>query len=203
MKKLIILLFLSSAFYSLNIVAQKVGGPCDGCEAIYEYGDRELSSEITMPLYDKCESKLRLTGKVFQSDGVTPAPNVVLYIYHTNEDGIYEKRGNEKGFGKRHGFIRGWLKTDSDGCYVINTFRPGAYPDLEGPAHIHVTVKEPGMNEYYISDFLFDDDPLLTPKHRSREKNRGGSGIVTLEKLDEIWVAQRDIVLGLNIPDYP
>jgi len=94
---------------------QKVGGPCQGCEAIFEYGNKELSAVDTLPGFQENKPKLKLTGTVFEKDGKTPAENVILYIYHTNRKGIYEKRGDEKGWARRHGYIRGWAKTGKDG----------------------------------------------------------------------------------------
>ena len=106
----------------------RVGGPCEGCEAIYEFGDRKLSSVDTLPGFRESESKLLLKGTVYKKDGVTPAMGVILYVYQTNSKGIYEKKGDETGWGKRHGFIRGWVKTDREGHYKFYTFRPGHIP---------------------------------------------------------------------------
>lgn len=94
------------------------------------------------------------------------------------------------------------MKTGKEGKYTFYTFRPGAYPDRNEPEHIHVTVKEPELNEYYLDDFLFDDDPLMTMEVRQRLNNRGGSGIVKPKEKDGILTVERDIVLGENIPDY-
>ncbi|WP_299550860.1 intradiol ring-cleavage dioxygenase [Seonamhaeicola sp.] len=179
-----------------------VGGPCEGCEAIFEYGNQKLTSIDTLPDFDQNKPKLRLTGTVFEKDGKTPAKNVILYIYHTDRNGIYPKKGGEKGWARRHGYIRGWIKTDKTGQYTFHTFRPAAYPNGTIPEHIHVTVKEPSKNEYYIDVFAFDDDPILTSKERHKLKNRGGSGIVKPALNDGILTAKRDIVLGLNIPNY-
>jgi protocatechuate 3,4-dioxygenase beta subunit len=179
----------------------QVGGPCEGCEAIFEYGDKKLSPTDTLPGFSENESKLKITGTLFKIDGKTPAADVILYIYHTNRDGIYPVRGDESGWARRHGYIRGWIKTGSDGKYTFYTFRPASYPDRSEPQHIHVTVKEPGKNEYYLDSYFFDDDPLLTDNHR-KTANRGGSGIVQIESGDEISYIHRDIILGLNIPDY-
>ncbi len=44
--------------------------------------------------------------------------------------------------------------------------KPAAYPGRTDPAHIHITIKEPDKSEYYIDDFLFDDDPLLIEHER-------------------------------------
>jgi protocatechuate 3,4-dioxygenase beta subunit len=63
-------------------------------------------------------------------------------------------------------------------------------------------IKEPGKNPYYVDNYLFDDDPMLTPEERKSIDKRGGSGIIELEKSNDIFTANRDIILGLNIPDY-
>ncbi len=181
---------------------QIVGGPCEGCEAIYEYGNKNLTSVDTLPNFKENEPKLKITGTVYQNDGKTPAENVILYIYHTNRKGIYEKKGNETGWAKRHGFIRGWVKTGKDGKYTFYTFRPASYPGRQLPEHIHITVKEPEKSEYYIDDFVFDDDPLLTKSERDRKKNRGGSGLVKPIMKGGISTIERDLFLGLNIPNY-
>ena len=179
-----------------------VGGGCEGCEAIYEYGDKNLVSIDTLPLFEVNNPKLKITGTVFKKDGKSPATDVILYIYHTNRKGIYETRGNEKGWAKRHGFIRGWVKTDANGQYTFYTFRPASYPDRSEPEHIHLTVKEPDKNEYYLDDYVFEDDPLLTPGKLKTRGNRGGSGIMKPDTRNGILSIHRDIILGLNIPGY-
>lgn len=182
--------------------AQLVGGPCEGCEAVLEYGDQSLQAVDTLPGFEKFGPKLLVSGTIFQKDGISPASDVILYVYHTNRKGIYETRGNETGWGRYHGIYRGWLKTGKDGCYQFYTFRPAAYPTGGEPEHIHLTVKEPSKNEYYIDSIVFEDDPLLTKKERKEMKNRGGSGIVSPSKQGEMYLLHRDIVLGLNIPHY-
>lgn len=78
------------------------------------------------------------------------------------------------------------------------------YPNGKEAAHIHLTVKEPGnISEYYIDSILFNDDPLLTAEIRKSRKNRGGSGILNLMETEGLYTGKRDIILGLNIPDYP
>lgn len=179
-----------------------VGGSCEGCEAIFEYGDKKLLAIDTLPEFENTQPQLKFSGTVFQNDGKTPAPNVIIYIYHTDRKGIYPTKGNESGWAKRHGYIRGWTKTRRDGKFTFYTFRPAAYPNGRAPEHIHITVKEPDKNEYYIDDVVFEDDPLLTKKAKAELRNRGGSGIVTIHLQNKIQVVKRDIILGLNIPDY-
>ncbi len=182
-----------------------VGGGCDGCEAIYESPVplKKLQFIDTLPDYFEAGPKLMISGIIYKMDGKTPAANTVLYIYHTDQTGHYSKKGNEKGWGKRHGYIRGWVKTNEKGEYKFYTLRPVAYPGNNIPAHIHAIIKEEDKNEYWIDDFLFDNDPLLTTAERKKQENRAGNGILTIENINGMQVAERNIVLGLNIPNYP
>lgn len=194
--------FTSCNAQTKNTTTKLVGGSCEGCEAIFEYGDQKLTPIDTLPEFQNNEPKLKITGTVFKKDGKTPAENVIMYIYHTNRNGIYETKGNETDWARRHGFIRGWVKTGKDGKYTFYTFRPAAYPDGSEPEHIHTTVKEPNKNEYYLDDYLFDDDPILTQNTRDKLNNRGGSGITRPIEENGILTINRDIILGKNIPNY-
>jgi protocatechuate 3,4-dioxygenase beta subunit len=205
MKKLILIVSMLICVAGF-IQDKKVGGPCEGCEAIYEnsIAFEKLEPTVMLPEVSWDGKKpLGINGRVFQADGKTPAADVILYLYHTNEKGIYPKKGDEKGWAKRHGYIRGWLKTNQKGEYKFGTLRPGSYPGRDEPAHIHVTVKEPGINEYYIDEFLFSDDPLLTEAKKKTLPDRGGSGIVKLVDVGNMYKGERNIYLGRNIPDYP
>lgn len=185
-----------------NSTTKLVGGGCEGCEAIYEYGNKKLTTTDTLPEYENNVPKLKIFGTVFKKDGISPAEDVMIYIYHTNRKGIYETKGNETGWAKRHGFIRGWVKTGKDGKYTFYTFRPASYPDRSEPEHIHITVKEPDKNEYYLDDYLFADDPILTKNKRNKAENRGGSGIMKPVEENGILTIERNIILGKNIPNY-
>lgn len=205
------LLILQSCNGQNNSGTQKpIGGSFENRDFIY-YGIPEIiNSTDTSPGWKLKGEKLLLTGTVYKSDGKTVAPNVLLYYYHTNSDGIYpvderEERNMPKNSkGQSHGFIRGWVKTDERGRYNIYTIRPGVYPTHDEPAHIHINVKEPNeLNEYYIDDFVFDDDKILNSSKRQKLRNRGGSGILRLVKKQNLLIGERDIILGLNIPGYP
>jgi protocatechuate 3,4-dioxygenase beta subunit len=186
-------------------ITKAVGGPCEGCEAIFEnpVPFKALNEIDTLSIFNEQGPKLVVSGTVYKSDGKTPAPDVVLYVYQTDQTGKYRKTGTEKGWGTRHGSIRGWMKTNNKGEYRFYTIRPAPYDKDAPPAHIHVTVKEPDKNEYYIDDFHFDDDPLLTPALRKRQPNRGGDGILKLQERGGVFYGERNIVLGMNVTDYP
>ncbi len=180
----------------------KVGGNCEGCEAVYEFGDKVLNKVDTLPGFKNSNQKIKVTGIIYQKDGKTPAKDVILYAYHTDEQGIYPKKDDSKGWERRHGYLRGWIKTDKTGKYTFYTLRPASYPNTSIEQHIHLTVKEPDKNEYYIDDITFADDPNLSNRTKNRQNPRGGKGIVRLKKEDGMLVAKRDIILGLNIPNY-
>ncbi len=180
-----------------------VGGNCEGCEALLEYGNAKLTFVDTLPMFESEDPKLLITGTVYERDGHTPAEGVIIYIYHTDRNGIYTTRHDAVGWAQRHGKFRGWVQTNALGQYAFYTFRPAAYPGRSEPEHIHMTIKEHDTIPYYIDDIVFDDDPLLTPDKRIQLPNRGGSGI-TNPRLSGSGVlsVERNIVLGKNIPDY-
>lgn len=173
-------------------------GRCDGCEAVFEYPDKMFQSTDTLPDFNSHEPKIKLTGTMYKPDGGTPASGVILFIYHTNLEGRYPKKGDEKGLAKKQGYLRGWTKTDASGRYTFYTFMPGSYGS--GAAHIHTVVLEPNGRYYFIDDYNFVGDPNLDGEYRHRK--RGGSGVVHFNKAGQIWTAERNITLGLNIPDY-
>jgi protocatechuate 3,4-dioxygenase beta subunit len=187
----------------------EVGGSFENAEYLYQNMPRDIKSVDTSPGWKEPGIKLLVTGIVYKKDSKTPAPGIIIYYYQTNKDGRYQHKAGEprsmppNSKGQTHGNIRGWVKTDSNGSYSIYTIRPGAYPGFDDPAHIHITIKEPEINEYYIDDFVFDDDKLLVSAKRSKLENRGGSGILRLVSKNGLLVGERDIILGLNIPDYP
>lgn len=190
--------------------SQSVGGAFENSEFTYYGIPKTVSSVDTSAGWKLNGQKLLLTGIVYQIDGQTPAPDVLLYYYQTNTDGKYLHKKEESrsmppnALGQTHGYIRGWVKTDKEGKYYIYTVRPGIYPTHDEPAHIHITVKEPNdINEYYIDDFVFDDDKLLSSAKRKQMENRCGSGVLRLVQKDDLQIGERNIILGLNIPDYP
>ncbi|MBA2242737.1 MAG: intradiol ring-cleavage dioxygenase [Chthoniobacterales bacterium] len=180
--------------------SKRVGGGCDGCKLMLEGMPQTLASQTIIMPVDGGEP-LEVEGVIFQEDGKTPAPSVILYVYHTDAKGFYSPAPGQT-VARRHGGLRGWMQTDANGRYKFRTIRPAPYPNRHLPAHIHAVVKEPGKNEYYIDDFLFDDDPLLTREKRTQDA-RGGSGIVQATRnANGVWIARRDLVLGRNIPHY-
>jgi protocatechuate 3,4-dioxygenase beta subunit len=177
--------------------APVIGGPCEGCEQVFVGLPAELASRSRIAPAEEPGEPLIIEGVVRSADG-KPVEGVVVYAYHTDAGGVYP-RGTT-----RHGRLRGWARSGSDGRYRFDTIRPGGYPGLDTPQHIHMHVIEPGRATYYIDDILFDDDPRLTTVHRRQMlRGRGGDGLARPTRdANGVWRVQRDIVLGQGIPGY-
>lgn len=200
---ILLTVIMSSCANSQDQKPRLVGAPCEGCEAVLEYNDRELTNTDTLPDFDKEGVKIKVEGTIYQTDGKTPANNIILYVYHTNQSGIYAPNENSKGWGKKHGYNRTWLKTDKDGYYSFYTLKPAPYPNRSEPAHIHYEILEPNGKYYYLASCHFTGDSLLTENEINPNSPRGGhSGLLTFKKEGDLLVATRDIVLGKNIPGY-
>ncbi|MBS1555137.1 MAG: intradiol ring-cleavage dioxygenase [Bacteroidetes bacterium] len=200
--------FIFWLFTTTQLMGQtnsKVGGGCDGCEIMYHGMPKQINAVDTSAGWFEAGTKLIVKGLVLQRDGRTPAANVVVYYWHTDNNGRYSPAKGAHN-ATRHGHLRGWVKTGRDGRYEIYTIRPAAYPSHDEPQHIHLSIKESELaNEYYVDDLVFDDDPLLYRKTKRgfKAENRGGSGVLRIGMKKNIQVAVHDIVLGLNIPNYP
>jgi protocatechuate 3,4-dioxygenase beta subunit len=171
-----------------------IGGPCEGCDWVYDGIPATLSSIARIAPASESGAPLVIEG-VVKNSRHAPVANVIVYAYHTNQAGIYPAATN------RHGTLKGWAITDARGRYRFDTIRPGAYPGRNIPEHVHMHVIEPGTGTYYLDDLRFLDDPLLTKANRGSDE-RGGSGLSTPVIRDGIWHARRDIVLGLGISGY-
>jgi len=80
-------------------------------------------------------------------------PNVLVYLYHTDNTGVYGDNTNPRLFG--------YVYTDVNGKIQVETIKPVGYPKSEAPRHIHIEVYHKGFKDY-ISEFLFNDDERLT-----------------------------------------
>ena len=135
---------------------------------------------------------LVMSGTIYEEDGKTPAPGVLLFVYHTDATGLYNRPRNVL-----PARLRGWMRTGADGRYEFRTIRPAPYPNHNNPAHIHTTVSRRDYPEYWIDSYWFDGDPYITPAMQATLTGRGGfSSIVgLLYAKDNVWYGRRDIRL--------
>ncbi len=160
---------------------------------IYDYAALQLMSSDTIPDYESKANKLKLTGIIYESDGLTPAKDVILYVEQPDENGDFDLRETND---KRYVHHRSWVKTDADGRYTLYTFVPGSDRRYNQLQQMFPIIKESSKEAYELETFLFDDDPLLTKTCRKRMAKKGDpSRILKLKSVDGIFVAERNITL--------
>ncbi len=151
-----------------------------------------VSWRTAFPITADDGEQMIISGTVFRPDGKTPAPNTLIYFYHTDKYGIYGRETQPK-----HGRFRGWMLTDARGRYEFSSIRPASYPNSTQSQHVHMTITGLESREDWIDSILFEGDRFLTARERETSGRRGGfNPIVTLEKgKDGIMRARRDIQL--------
>jgi hydroxyquinol 1,2-dioxygenase len=142
-------------------------------------------------------------GKVMDFDG-KPLGNVMLDIWQTDGEGLYEAQIEERG-----AYMRGIYHSKPDGTYLIRTVAPIGYTiPLDGtigslfakttispyrPAHIHFLLESPGFHriithlfqkgdQYIDTDVVYGvKEPLIVEfvKHKAGEKAPNGEVMST------------------------
>ena len=110
---------------------------------------------------------LTIRGQVFSENGRGPLPHAVVFAYHTDATGAYNRPGVS---GWR---LKGWAMTDAEGRFTFETIRPAPYPSHREAAHVHLSVEGAGVRRQTLEDVLFADDPLLSAAQRERSQAAG------------------------------
>jgi protocatechuate 3,4-dioxygenase beta subunit len=163
------------------------GAPCGSCDE-----PRQLSWNTVIPAEKDTSEPLVITGKIFQSDGKTPAEGVVLFVYHTERTGYYIRPDDAF-----RSWVKGWMKIGTDGKYEFRTVRPSVYPYRTTPAQIHAHIYGAGYSERSINDYWFKDDPRINEKELKNAAVYGGHPVIVEVKRgsDGVWRGERDITL--------
>ena len=112
-------------------------------------------------------------GRVFRADGRTPAPDLIVFAYHTDATGRYDVPSA----GPHSWRLRGWVKTDADGRFEFTTIRPAPYPSRKTAAHVHLAIEGPGVARQ-SAGLTFEGDPLLTAAERQESTRAGRFGMI-------------------------
>jgi len=163
---------------------------------IYDYNALQLSATDSIPDFETKKQKLKITGTIYKSDGVTPAEGVILYIEQADEDGDFDLRKHND---KRYAHHRGWVKTDANGRFTIYTFVPGNDRRYNQLSQLFPAIKEPSRPSYNLESFLFDDDSLLTKVCRKKIAKKGDPTRILKPVLkDGLLIVEKNIVLTSN-----
>jgi len=127
---------------------------------------------------------LMVTGRVLAPDGRTPAGDVTVYAYNTDAEGYYGE--NRAEYPPR---IYGWMKTDATGRFELRTIRPGCYPGMRVPAHVHFVLWGGGYPLQWTEELRFEGGRYITPElvredaklgdfHTIQRLSRAGDGVL-------------------------
>ncbi len=169
---------------------------CNGSAQIHEI--TKSCSELTnsdlgfAQLINKEESgeKLVIYGKVIDKISGQALDNASLFFYQADSNGEY----NSTFIGMpSYAKIRGKIKTNTNGCFKIETIVPGNYPGQTDGKHIHVIANAKGY-EKWTFEFLFDG---WVSESLRREVNQKNDAIILnlLEKVSNKWIVQTEIGL--------
>jgi protocatechuate 3,4-dioxygenase beta subunit len=171
---LTVLAIVTSAHEQFPTMASVHGRmPCGSCNPPKAIPSRSIVAPTSEP-----GERLLISGDVYERDGVTRAPDTILFLFHTDASGRYNQPNDPL-----NPRLYGWVRTDQAGHYEFDTIKPAAYPNHSEPAHIHVHLFGTSHPERFIEEFRFADDPLLSSRDRALPHELGRfSPVVTLMK---------------------
>lgn len=117
---------------------------------------------------------LVIRGHVYRTDGRTPAPDIIVFAYHTDREGLYAP-SSEPAHTWR---LKGWARTGADGAFEFHTIRPGAYPGRSIAAHVHFSIEGPSLPRRFTPELNFEDDPIVTADDKRASAKQGIFGSV-------------------------
>lgn len=125
--------------------------------------DHAKGSRVRIVTPDEPGQRLTVTGRMLRADG-KPAGKTLVYVYQTNNQGVYEG-------GNQNARLFGYLTTDPQGRFEVETIRPAGYPESDTAQHIHFEVfLEDGRR---ATEILFEDDPRITSATRRWAEGAG------------------------------
>jgi catechol 1,2-dioxygenase len=133
---------------------------------------------------------LHFSGTIFNKEGKTPVKDVLVEIWHCNEDGVYDNTSENYVY-------RAALKTGKDGKYSFRTIAPVAYqagPKLTRPAHIHMRISGKGEQDL-VTQIYFKGDKHLVEDPSSNDPKSLNRILDISKNVQNEKVVRFDIVL--------
>ena len=135
-------------------------------EAAQRARPSQISSTARIAPESEPGTPLVVHGRAFAEDGRTPLANAIVFAYHTDNTGLYDRRGTPA-----HSWrLKGWAKTGADGRFEFRTIRPAPYPQRNAAAHIHLTLFSADGGRFHGGGLEFDDDPLTAAAEREETR---------------------------------
>jgi protocatechuate 3,4-dioxygenase beta subunit len=144
---------------------------------------------------------LVVEGRVFAPDGQHTVAGVIVYAYNTDKDGYYSPDGKVG-----HPRLKGYMKTDAEGRFELHTIRPGRYPGMHIPAHVHFNLWGAGYPVQWTEELRFEGDSYLTEAMKSESEARGKFATIRPLSRDKNGIYHCEINLRLqeksNYPEH-
>ena len=144
---------LCAGFIGVTLMAQDVEYQ-RAVERAQKARPAQLSSVARIAPTTEPGTPLVVRGQLLNVNG-TPAADAVVFAYHTDREGLYDKREN----GPHSWRLRGWVKTDKDGRFSFETIRPGSYPNSNNPPHVHFTAFLANGERYHAGELQMAMQP--------------------------------------------
>lgn len=122
-------------------------------ERAQEHRPASLSANGRIAPESEPGTPLVIHGRAVGEDGKAPLPGAIVFAYHTDRDGLYDRKGSPP-----HAWrLKGWARTAADGTFEFRTIRPGSYPGTTNPPHVHFTLFTDGAR-YHAGELQFQGD---------------------------------------------
>ncbi|HZV68044.1 MAG TPA: hypothetical protein VFG10_00790 [Saprospiraceae bacterium] len=132
--------------------------------------------KLTMTSGTEPGTKITVKGTVVNKSGA-PYKNATIYAYQTSAKGWYADTAAHILINSgdiNHARLFGYLKTDDEGKFIIETIRPQGYPKSSLAGHIHLQYWRGGNKTLHGPDELqFEDDPRMTNERRKQSLEEG------------------------------
>jgi protocatechuate 3,4-dioxygenase beta subunit len=129
----------------------------NGLIMIHRPEPRAMAAEAWIAGSNEPGEPITVAGRVFAPDGRTPAAGITVYAYNTDAQGYYGE--NQTDYPPR---VYGWMRSDAAGRFTLHTIRPGNYPNMTVPAHIHFSAWGAGYPPQWTEELRFAGDRYLT-----------------------------------------
>lgn len=140
-------------------------------EAAQKLRPAQIASTARIAPPSEPGTPLVIHGRVFKEGGSAPLADAVVFAYHTDRNGLYDRPGTVHSWR-----LKGWAKTDAEGRFEFSTMRPGSYPGGRNPAHVHFTIFMADGTRYHAGELQFEGDPALTERQKSQSASDGVFG---------------------------
>ena len=169
----------SLGVFAVSCVAAPASLACASRSAEAQ-AQRPSAIEITTP--QEPGTRIHISGTIVDANG-KPAPNVKMFVYHTDNTGFYSRPVNDP----RQARLRGTLWSNAAGQYSFDTIKPAAYGDVTSPPaiHIHVHLQPPNAPEHWVESFYFADDPYLRRDPQQGRESGRFNNIISLSASDK------------------